>query len=69
LPLGYVVTNHHVVAESTEVRMEGGVAVELTRTPNRIEVVFPTGLPNRLVPTPALEATVYAADEALPRIK
>jgi S1-C subfamily serine protease len=64
-PLGYVVTNHHVVAANTEARMVNGVAVELTRTPSRIEVVFPTGLPNRLGPTPVLEATVYAADEAL----
>ncbi|HAK55708.1 MAG TPA: hypothetical protein DCP38_09535, partial [Acidobacteria bacterium] len=45
-PLGYVVTNHHVVAANTEALMVNGVAVEVTRTPSRIEVVFPTGLPN-----------------------
>ena len=61
-PFGYVVTNYHVIAERTVERQVRGVPVQVTLTPRRLEVIFPTGLPGQPESAPRLDASVYAVD-------
>ena len=63
-PLGYLVTNHHVVSDRTFTREVRGVPVDVTLTVDRLEVIFPNGLPGGQTAdaAPRLDATVYASD-------
>ena len=66
-PLGYVITNDHVISNRTFVRVVRGVPVEYTVSVNRIEVIFPAGLADTpgLDVAPRFEASVYATDPDL----
>ena len=63
-PLGYLVTNHHVVSDRALTREVRGVPVDFTLTVDRIEVIFPNGLSGGQTGGAALrlDATVYASD-------
>ena len=61
-PLGYVITNYHVIAKRTVERQVRRVPVQVTLTTRRLEVIFPTGLPGQPKSAPRLDASVYAVD-------